>query len=117
MNRLKELYDVTLKLKEVLDQHITAKNREAVIAEINKLVDLRGNSIQNITPPYTEEEKQCGNELVQLNVDIQKQMQSLFEDLKMEMKQVKQQKKSNNTYLNPYKNIHTADGMFMDRKN
>ncbi|MDY0408910.1 flagellar protein FliT [Virgibacillus soli] len=116
MGDIKKLYDVTLRLKEVVEQSTTSKNRQDHIDEINKLVDERSELIKNITPPYREDETLLGKEIVALNVQIQAQMERLFQDLKLEMKQVKKQKKSNESYINPYKHIQTLDGLYMDRK-
>ncbi|MBP1971163.1 flagellar protein FliT [Virgibacillus natechei] len=116
MNRLTSLYEITLNLKHVLDKEITAKNREEVIEKVNQLVEKRSQYIEELVPPYTEEEKQLGQQLVQLNEAIQVEMNHLFSQLKTEMKQVKKQKKSNRTYTNPYKSIQAMDGMFMDSK-
>ncbi|PAV31022.1 flagellar protein FliT [Virgibacillus profundi] len=116
MNRLQVLYDVSLQLNKVLDQDITEKNRETVIEQINELIDKRGIHLETITSPYTENEKQLGKKIVQLNNEIQEKMQQLFDELKSEMKQVKKQKKSNRTYSNPYENIQAMDGMFLDSK-
>lgn len=116
MNRLKPLYQVTLELEELLDQEITSKNRESIISDVNLLVGTRGDLLQEVTPPFTEEEKWIGEQLVIMNNTIQQKMTAIFTDLKQEMKQVKKQKRSNKTYTNPYKNIKTIDGMFMDSK-
>lgn len=116
MNRLQPLYDVTVQLKNVLDQDITAKNRGSVIEKVNELVEKRGQFMNDLTEPYTEEEKRLGQQLVPLNEDIQVSMNQLFHQLKAEMKQVKKQKKSNRTYTNPYENVQAMDGMFMDSK-
>lgn len=116
MNRLKVLHEVTLQLKEVLDQDITTKNREQTIEQVNQLVEERGKYMDELIPPYTEAEKQLGHDLIFLNGEIEKKMHVLFDDLKTEMKQVKKRKKSNRTYTNPYENVKTMDGMYMDSK-
>ncbi|OZU88793.1 flagellar protein FliT [Virgibacillus indicus] len=116
MNRLRELYEITIQLKKTLVQEITAKDREAVIEQVNELIDKRSIHLQHVNPPFTEEEKVLGKELVVLNEEIQTKMLQLFNDLKSEMKQIKKQRKSNMSYTNPYKSVQTLDGMFMDRK-
>ncbi|WP_373893377.1 flagellar protein FliT [Virgibacillus natechei] len=116
MNRLQSLYDVSLQLKNVLDQDITAKNRGSVIEKVNELVEKRGKFMNDLTEPYTGEEKRLGQELVPLNEEIQVAMNQLFNQLKVEMKQVKKQEKSNRRYIKPYENVQAMDGMFMDSK-
>ncbi|WP_284139273.1 MULTISPECIES: flagellar protein FliT [unclassified Virgibacillus] len=116
MSSVKQVYDVTLELKQVLDQHITAKNRPAVIEEVNALIEKRGMMMEMIQHPFSDEDQRIGQELIQLNNLIQQQMQILFDALKSEMKQVKKQKKSNHSYINPYSSVQSFDGMFMDKK-
>lgn len=116
MNHLDELLKLTEQLREVLDTTITSKNREKIIEQTTKLIEIRGNHIQEIKPPFTVEEKEIGKRIIDSNVFIQKQMDSLFSDLKGEMKQIKQKKKSNRSYVNPYKSVQSFDGMFMDKK-
>lgn len=116
MNRLAALYDVTQQLDNILARPIQSKNREAIIYQVNELIEQRGNHLLEITPPFTDEENRIGKEVVILNEHIQKQMHVLFNELKQEMKQVKKQKRSNQTYTNPYEKVETMDGMFMDSK-
>lgn len=116
MNRAQPIYDITHQIWDLLNQEITAKSRESILEELNSLILKRGAYLESLVSPYTEEEKQLGAELVKVNDKIQVRMQVLFSDLKHEMKQVKKQKKSNQSYMNPYKNVHVIDGMFMDKK-
>ncbi|HLR52080.1 MAG TPA: flagellar protein FliT [Candidatus Avamphibacillus sp.] len=116
MNRLEKLYKVTKQMEKVVNQEITAENREQVIQTINQLVEQRGMYMKDIIPPYTEAEKAMGEKLIILNKQIQEQLDLLFENLKKEMRQVKKQKKSNQSYINPYQKVQTMDGMFMDQK-
>jgi flagellar protein FliT len=116
MNRLQEIYDITRQLSAELETPVKPKARAAVISRITALIEQREIHMDGVRPPYTEEEKQIGKSIVHLNASIQTQMQRLFAELKLEMKQVKQQKKSNRTYTNPYENIAAKDGMFLDHK-
>ncbi|MBR3117983.1 flagellar protein FliT [Oceanobacillus profundus] len=116
MNRAEPVYELTMQMKQLLNQEITGKTRESIIEQLTALITQRGIAMKALNPPYTEAEKQLGKELMQVNEEIQSKMQMLFLDLKKEMKQVKMQKKSNQSYTNPYKNVQTMDGMFMDSK-
>src|SRR5690625_5176865 len=100
MTRLDALYEVTMKLYQLLKEPIPSKDRETVIKQVDELIEQRGNLLQDIIPPFTEKEKKIGEEIVLFNEHIQKQMHVLFVELKEEMKQVKKQKKSNRTYTN-----------------
>lgn len=117
MDYLEKVYVITIELKELLDQNITPKNREEVINQLNQLIEARGKWMDQLQPPYTEAEKELGEEIYNLNTGIQNKMQQLFTDLKLEMRQVQKQKKTNESYTNPYRNVHVSDGTFMDSKN
>ncbi|TFJ93308.1 flagellar protein FliT [Lentibacillus salicampi] len=117
MNDLRTLLDVTKQLDNLLDEAVHAKNRDAIIEQVNHLIETRGKHLNAIDPPFTEEERKLGESLVVLNEQIQDKLNQLFNDLKLEMKQMKKQKKSNRSYINPYENVKTADGVFMDSKN
>ncbi|ASN04732.1 flagellar protein FliT [Virgibacillus necropolis] len=116
MVRLKALVKITKELEEVLNQPIITKNRESVIEQINLLIEKRGKLMDSVKPPFTEEEKVMGKKLIILNESIQLKMTEVLDVLKVEMKQLKKQKKSNQNYVNPYKDVRTMDGMFMDSK-
>lgn len=116
MNKVQKLYDMTKKLYDILNQPITNYNREEVIKQINTLVEKRGHYIDRLAPPYTNEEKKIGQDIIRFNKKIQEHMQQLFNDLKIEMKQVKKQKRSNRSYTNPYESVRALDGMFLDQK-
>lgn len=116
MNRLTTCYELTKQLKQVLDQSITPANRESIINEVNDLVQKREKVMKQITPPFTEAEKELGKQVVLLNEPIQQKMQTIFAALKKDMQQIKKQKRSNESYTNPYEGVHTMDGMFLDNK-
>lgn len=116
MNRLEEIYNLTKRMEETLDQSITSQNRESIIKEITVLIEKRGTSMDKLTPPFSVDEKLLGKKVVKLNETIEKEMESLFETLKKDMRQVNKQKESNRTYINPYGNIKSTDGMYLDSK-
>ncbi|GGA67230.1 flagellar protein FliT [Ornithinibacillus halotolerans] len=118
MNRVQPIYEITTKMNELLDGEITSSNREVVIESILSLLDERELLInQEVdTTTYSEEEHSLGKSLLILNQEVHRKMNELFLDLKFEMKQVKKQKHSNRQYTNPYANVQTLDGMFMDKR-
>ncbi|MUV39064.1 Flagellar protein FliT [Lentibacillus sp. JNUCC-1] len=116
MHKLEDLLDVTERLAGLFGSSDTKQSREQLIDEMNQLVEERGRIMSHIQPPFTEEEKQIGKQVVELNQSIKVEMDQLFAELKTEMKQIKQLKKNNQSYTNPYQNVQTMDGMFMDSK-
>lgn len=117
MNRLQPVQEVTEQLATLLKQEVHAANRELVIEQATELIEKRGEHMTALEPPFTEEELAAGRALIPVNTLIEKRMNELFESLKLEMKQLKQQKKSNRQYQNPYKDVAAMDGTYVDSKN
>lgn len=116
MNRLDELYKTTVELKELLDQKVTAKNRDEIIEQMTDLIEKRGEYLATLSPPYSDEENEYGKQIIELNQHIQEKMNALFAELKLEMKHVMKQRQSKQSYANPYQDVQLMDGMFLDSK-
>lgn len=116
MSRLERLYELTLNLQETLISKGELDHREEVILKVTELIDQREDEMTQLTPPYTEAEKEVGQKIVQLNKEIEKKMDDLFSTLKKEMTQFTKQKKTNHSYINPYGNMSSTDGMYVDSK-
>jgi flagellar protein FliT len=116
MDALQEVYKITLEMKDLLEPPITSQTRESIIEELNRMIEERGRWMEQISPPYTEEEREFGERIYKLNIGIEEKMHQLFGELKIEMKQIQKQKKSQQTYSNPYKQVAVSDGTFLDKK-
>ncbi|MEN2467475.1 flagellar protein FliT [Ornithinibacillus sp. FSL M8-0202] len=116
MNRVQPIYEITVKMQQLLTNNETSKDRETLIEEVNSLLLQRGSYMEEVKEPFTIEELEMGKKLLPLNKEVQEKMDLLFQGLKMEMKQVKKQKNSNRQYTNPYDKVQTMDGMFMDKR-
>lgn len=116
MNRLEPVYEITEEMMELVNQDITAKDRESVIEKLNELLLRREKMIHSISEPYSLEEKQLGERLIPLNESVHKKMKRIFTNLKEEMQQMQKKKSTNQRYVNPYRNVQVMDGMYMDRK-
>jgi len=116
MNRLKPIYELTIEIKDLLAEDIPSKGREDTITQLNELIKRRGSYIDAMSQPFDEEEKRLGQKVISINASVQSRMQALFSDLKKDIQSMKKQKKSNRSYINPYKDVQTMDGMFMDKK-
>ncbi|WLV23974.1 flagellar protein FliT [Aciduricibacillus chroicocephali] len=116
MNRLKVIMDVSKKLDELLHSDEHADDRDILISKATELIEERGVLMAELQPPFTEEETNMGKELIPLNTRIEVRMTELFEELKREMKDLKQQKRSKQQYKNPYRHVASMDGMYVDSK-
>lgn len=116
MNRLEPLRLVTRQLRDVLAEEPTAEARDVVIEEATRLLEERRRLIAAVLPPYSTEEQIAGQEIVQMDAVIQRNMDQLFSSVKADVMTVKKQKKSSTSYSNPYKQTASSDGMFLDHK-
>ncbi|MBM7551426.1 flagellar protein FliT [Thalassobacillus pellis] len=116
MSVLEEFYELTIQLYSKLNQKINSSNRTQLLEDINGVLSEREERIYLLTQPVTDVDKTRMKEILTLEPRIQQRLNFLFTELKMEMKNVKKQKSSNQKYTNPYKNVSGSDGMFLDKK-
>lgn len=116
MNRVQALYDTTSELDVLVSQPVTAENREEVVHSLTELLGIRSEQMDELKPPFTNEEKQLGKALLPMNERISKHVQRIFEQLKMDIRMINKQKQSGKKYINPYASMHTFDGRFLDKR-
>ncbi|MFP7170858.1 flagellar protein FliT [Terribacillus sp. 7520-G] len=116
MNRVQALYDTTSELDVLVSQPVTAENREEVVHSLTELLGIRSEQMDELKPPFTNEEKQLGKALLPMNERISKHVQQIFEQLKMDIRMINKQKQSGKKYINPYASMHTFDGRFLDKR-
>lgn len=116
MNKLKKVYELTLRLKELLNQDTSSSEREEVILQLDALIKERGKWMDGMPAPLSNDEKVLAAEIYSINKDVQEKMEQIFTELKVEMRQIQKQKKSKQFYTNPYKDVQVSDGTFLDSK-
>ncbi|UFT98539.1 hypothetical protein KO561_15245 [Radiobacillus kanasensis] len=116
MNQLEHLLDLTKTLHEAVSKSVNGDQREGLIGTITELIDKREVIIQNVKPPFTNEESKMGKKLVEIDKEIEAKLQSIFYQVKSDISTLKEKKKSNTKYTNPYKQLSNHDGMFMDHR-
>lgn len=117
MERLEALHQETvLLLRELQGSDKENTDRNQVIEKVQAHIARRDELLAEIKEPYTNEEMKIGKQIVILNEEIKKRMNHLFQEIKKDMKQVRQRKEQNYSYINPYGKVSTMDGLYMDRK-
>lgn len=117
MNRVQAVYEQTKSLLDVLAQLDKEKiNRDQAMEQLTSMIEKREQLISVLTEPYTDEEKVIGRKIMVLNKQLEKEMSTLFEHIKVDMKKLKQNKDLNYSYINPYGKPKTTDGMYVDSK-
>lgn len=113
---VKELYQVTVSLYQEVHKRVPKENRDEQIERINKFLEERQALLDKFQPPYSEEESKIGQQIVQINKVIDTQLEKIFADIKMDLKELKIKKEQSTKYSNPYESIAT-DGIFFDKRN
>ena len=115
MNPVNSLYRITKELHGILSEPVPQEKRDEVIQKITVLLDVRDQKIPNIKPPYTEEERKLGAEIIQMNKFIDEKMDDLKKEIQLDIANQKKRKATTTKYVNPYQST-PSDGMFFDKK-
>ncbi len=111
------VYELTKSMIDLLEQYkVTEKDRDQTMKEMDALIQERDQHIGYFKEPYTDEEMAIGKKIIQMNERLELEMGRLFVEIKSDMKKVKQNKELNYSYIRPYGNIKTTDGMYVDDK-
>jgi len=115
VNPVNSLYRITKELHGILSEPVPQEKREEVIEKVSALIDEREQLIPKLKPPFTEEERKIGAEIVQLNVFIDSKLDRLKKEIQMDIANQKKRKVTTTKYVNPYQSA-PSDGMFFDKK-
>ena len=112
MSIVKQSYDCTVKLIQVLQSEL---DRDMRILQVEELLEKRNGLIKGMIGPYSDEEKELGTKLLELEQQVSKLMIQEKILIQQDIKDLAHKKESNKKYVNPYQNLST-DGMFYDKK-
>ncbi|KAB8132338.1 hypothetical protein F9U64_12610 [Gracilibacillus oryzae] len=117
MKPLQEYIVITNKLLQVVDQPVNSdESREEIIKNIDILLEKRQELIPFIKSPFEEEEISLGKDCLALDQKLEPKLQKLLGNIKTKMRVNKKQTRSTKQYLNPYQQLSTHDGMFLDSR-
>lgn len=116
MSAIKELHQLT---KQIVSQFEQADqySREELIKKFEDFVEQRDRLIKEIQSPYTDEEKQYGQEVVKLDQRLKVMVNDYLGNIQKDIGVVSKKKQSNKKYINPYANLYGMDGSYIDKKN
>lgn len=114
MDAVKEYYDVTLELIDLLKTNNL--DREEKIQKVEVLLNQRDELIKSIQPPYSGAEKGLGSQLLKLEPTLSKLLANEKLSIQKDIKELSMKKGSTNKYVNPYESLST-DGVYYDKRN
>lgn len=95
---------------------IPVEDEDERIAEIEQLLAEREAVLLDIKPPFSQEEQQLGQEMVQWNKSIDAYLKKVKYDIQRNITGLTKKKDSVEKYVNPYSSV-LPDGMFYDKRN
>jgi flagellar protein FliT len=107
--KTKQLYELVQ--NESFDDTV----RDDVIERLDQLLDERQLLLDQFTPPFSNDEKQLGQEILSWNRVIDSKLISFQQAVQRDINGLSMKKKSVNKYVNPYESMQ-HDGMFYDKK-
>lgn len=94
---------------------IEEEQRDAVIDEINELLDERDALQTEITAPFTPEEEVLGKQLVELEKQVTAGLAAYMKLIRSDITAAQSKKEHVKSYVNPYGKV-ARDGTFYDTK-
>lgn len=120
MDAIQQLLLLSQKLFDTLEKFEDDQDnrREKQIALIDKLLDARGQTINLLLKDDVNPLKGHKDEVVlkALNKGILSRLDSFKAEILSDMRQLKETKKSEERYLNPYSALQNFDGTYFDGK-
>ena len=118
MGPVEKLLATSAQLYEHLTVIPDGDERDSYIEKIEGLLEKRGQHLEEVmaSDSVSLDGHQLTPHLIKLDQGIQSRLQKVMTAIKIDMKNLQQSKKSEQTYLNPYSNVRIMDGMYYDGK-
>jgi flagellar protein FliT len=108
-SKTKELYDL------VKGASFEDAVRDKVMERLDRLLDERQLLLDQFKPPFSNNEKKMGLEILEWNRVIESKLTSFQQMIQRDINGLSKKKSSVNKYVNPYESMQ-HDGMFYDKK-
>lgn len=105
---------VTEQLVHILDDRNEEK-RDAVIEQMEELLNQRDELQSLIQEPFTDEETAYGQALLPLEKILQAKLKVYMKDIRIDISDQQKKKVSVQAYMDPYNQVY-RDGTFYDKK-
>ncbi|WP_058306732.1 hypothetical protein [Gracilibacillus massiliensis] len=116
MESINQYIEKTEKMLKLLEKPLKNEQREKAIETINQLIEEREMITKQIKGPFNDTQQELGKKAILLDQQLSESLEKVYQHLRKDMRNAKKQPRSNNSYLNPYKNVASYDGRFLDSK-
>lgn len=115
VNAVQEVYDLTKKLFQLVENKDAIEERDHLIEKITSLLDEREQILHDVKPPFTDEERLKAAQIMKWNERVNSEFIKIKAEVQNDMAKLKQKKATTAKYTNPYQNVN-IDGMFYDKR-
>lgn len=115
MSTIKQVYDLTNQLVQLVEQEPAQGQRELTIETITALLKEREGLLVDIKAPVSDEENQMAQQIISWNDLISTQFLMIKNHVQRDIAQLRKTKSLTTKYINPYKNI-SSDGLYYDKR-
>lgn len=118
MDLINQLLQVSAKLFQHLSEIPSGEERTAFIEKINELLDERGVIVKKLQEQNFkyDETNETHTTLYKLDQGIRKRLDILYNEVKMDIKNLNITKKHGMQYINPYASVQVMDGRYYDKR-
>ncbi|MDQ0218398.1 flagellar protein FliT [Peribacillus cavernae] len=114
MSPVQTFHETTVKLIDLLECK-KPQERDERVRIVEKLLSQRENLLSTMQPPFSDEEKEFGRQLIELNQKVTILLNREKIDIQKDIKQLSAKKTSTAKYMNSYQAL-SNDGMFYDKR-
>jgi flagellar protein FliT len=115
MTAIQRCYDLTTELLQVVGS-IDEEGRDNAITKIEELLGKRQAILEQLKPPFSNEENELGKGIVKMNRVLDTKLILISNKVQRDMNGLNKKKASAKKYTNPYESVN-FDGMFYDKRN
>ncbi len=115
MSVVSELLGITKAMVELLREPIEKEKRDAVIEQIEEMLEKREQLLKQLPATLTEEEKKMGKQLLALDRETNNLLRQFKQQIQQDLKQIKQTREAVDRYDDLYDSL-AIDGMFYDKR-
>lgn len=113
---IKKTEEMLTRISDAEAQSKDNQSRDQVIESITEKITEREALLDQIKGPYTDEEMQLGKKAVELDQQLQSKLSTIQTAIKTDMRTAKKQQRTHSQYANPYNQVASADGMYLDSR-
>lgn len=116
MGVVRDVWLVTKELLETVTAPWSSEEREERLKAVEELLRRRGELLGALRPPYSEEERALGRDIVAWNRDIEERLKAVQDEIRRDLRAAEAKRRANARYVHPYEQPLSLDGMFYDKR-